>query len=319
MAVSEADLQSGLQRHVGGRRPVAAAAVVSAEVSTVVAVGCAVDAHFEIGSVSKGITGLLYADALRRGEIGPDSTLAEFLPLADTPVAGLTLASLSTHHSGLPRLANPTLTFRRSLELQALGRNPYGEGLLELLGQVRGVQVGVPRTLYSNLGFELLGHALAFAAGLSYGELLSERIARPLGLDTVHAPGTAADIRPGAVAGRGPRGWPRQPWTGEALAPAGGIRASVTDLARLIGAMLDGSAPGLTALEPAADFAEGRTRIGAAWMITTVRGHQVTWHNGMTGGFASWVGMNRAAGTGVAVLSATAQSVDEFGLSQLLG
>ena len=30
-------------------------------------------ADFEIGSVSKGMTGLLYADALSRGEIGPDT------------------------------------------------------------------------------------------------------------------------------------------------------------------------------------------------------------------------------------------------------
>jgi CubicO group peptidase (beta-lactamase class C family) len=37
--------------------------------------GAARDADFEIGSVSKGITGLLYADACGRGELGPDATL----------------------------------------------------------------------------------------------------------------------------------------------------------------------------------------------------------------------------------------------------
>ena len=51
--------------------------------------GASLDADFEIGSVSKGITGLLYADACSRGEVGPDSTLGELLPLGDCPAAGL--------------------------------------------------------------------------------------------------------------------------------------------------------------------------------------------------------------------------------------
>ena len=54
------------------------------------AAGASLAADFEIGSVSKGITGLLYADALSRGELGPDTTLGERLPLGDCPAAGLT-------------------------------------------------------------------------------------------------------------------------------------------------------------------------------------------------------------------------------------
>ena len=51
------------------------------------------DADFEIGSISKGITGLLYADACARGEIGPDTTLGELLPLGGCAVAGLKLGA----------------------------------------------------------------------------------------------------------------------------------------------------------------------------------------------------------------------------------
>ncbi|MDQ1057290.1 CubicO group peptidase (beta-lactamase class C family) [Arthrobacter globiformis] len=40
--------------------------------------GASLAADFEIGSVSKGITGLLYADALSRGELGPDTTPSYF-------------------------------------------------------------------------------------------------------------------------------------------------------------------------------------------------------------------------------------------------
>lgn len=37
-------------------------------------------------------------------------------------------------------------------------------------------------------------------------------------------------------------------------------------------ALLDGSAPGLAALDPGADFAGPAARIGAAWMTLDVKG-----------------------------------------------
>lgn len=43
----------------------------------------------------------------------------------------------------------------------------------------------------------------------------------------------------------------------------------------------------------------------------------MTWHNGGTGGFRSFVGLDRAGGVGVAVLSATARGVDGPGFALL--
>lgn len=80
--------------------------------------------------------------------------------------------------------------------------------------------------------------------------------------------------------------------------------------------LLDRTAPGVGALDPVAAFA-GSTRIGAGWVTTTLRGREVTWHNGASGGFRSWVGLDRAASTGVAVLSAAAASVDGVGFRLL--
>ncbi|MFF2317597.1 serine hydrolase domain-containing protein [Arthrobacter sp. NPDC058097] len=279
--------------------------------------GASLSADFEIGSVSKGITGLLYADALSRGELGPDTMLGERLPLGDCPAAAVTLASLSTHSSGLPRLPRQAGTLRRTLALMLHGTNPYGETLPELLGQARTAQLGAPRPRYSNFGFELLGHAVAAGAGLSFQDLLRERLAGPLGLDSVYAPATAAAVRPTAVAGRSRSGRLMRPWTGEAVAPAGGIRASISDMARLLQALLDGLAPGLAALDPVANFAGPAARIGAGWMTLNAKGREVTWHNGGTGGFRSWVGLDRKAGTGVVLLTATAASVDRHGFRLL--
>ncbi|WP_369073516.1 serine hydrolase domain-containing protein [Arthrobacter globiformis] len=300
-----------------------AAATVSAGEVAVAGRGASLAADFEIGSVSKGITGLLYADALSRGELSPDITLGEPLPLAGCPAAGVTLASLSRHSSGLPRLPRQAGTLRRTLALLLHGTNPYGETLAELMDQARAARLpagqSVPRPRYSNFGFELLGHAVAAGAGLSFQDLLRERLADPLGLGSVYAPATAAGVRPTAVTGRSRSGRVMQPWTGEAVAPAGGIRASVGDMARLVQAMLDGSAPGLGALDPVANFAGPAARIGAGWMTLDVKGRAVTWHNGGTGGFRSWVGLDRKAGTGVVLLTATAAPVDRHGFRLLAG
>nr|BFE50686.1 hypothetical protein GCM10017745_41130 [Saccharothrix mutabilis subsp. capreolus] len=90
-------------------------------------------------------------------------------------------------------------------------------------------------------------------------------------------------------------------------------------MARLTAALLDGSAPGAAALDPVADFTGRVVRIGAAWITLERHGRAITWHNGGTGGFRTWLGLDRAAGTGVVLLSATAVPVDRHGFALLAG
>ncbi|MEU0067785.1 hypothetical protein ABZ085_31975, partial [Streptomyces albidoflavus] len=75
-------------------------------------------------------------------------------------------------------------------------------------------------------------------------------------------------------------------------------------------------AAGVGALDPVAPFGAG-ARIGAAWITVEIDGRPVTWHNGGTGGFRSWLGLDRARGTGLVVLSATAAPVDRQGFALL--
>lgn len=301
---------------LGPRHQVFAAATVTSSAATVTSRGADLHADFEIASISKGITGLLYTDALARGEIGRDSSLGALLPLGDLPAAGVRLDSISTHRSGLPGLPTSAHPLRRTIALWRHGTNPYGETLDELVAQARGVEVGKPRPRYSNFGFELLGHAIASAAGTSFADLVRDRLAEPLGLDGLYVPATVGQLRADALTGRTKRGTPRQPWMGEALGPAGGVRASIHDMARLAASLLAGSAPGVAALDPVVPFGRG-TQIGAGWVTTDVRGREITWHNGGSGGFRSWLGLDRAAGTGVVILSATSASVDRHGFALL--
>lgn len=314
--VGDERLAARIRALLGRQHDVVAAATVTATTSTVAAHGTGLDADFEIASISKAITGLLYVDALDRGEVRRDSTLGELLPVAGTPIAAVALDALSTHRSGLPSLPAAAHPLLRTIALYRHGTNPYGENVEQLLAHVREVRLRSHRPRYSNLGFQLLGHAIAGAAEMTFAELVQARIAGPLGLDGVYVPATPAGLRPDVLIGKSKRGRPREPWTGEALGPAGGIRASVQDMARLASALLDGTAPGLAALDPVAPFGGG-TRIGAGWITTTIGGRSITWHNGGSGGFRSWLGIDRTAGTGAVILSATSASVDRHGFALL--
>lgn len=271
--------------------------------------GTDVHGDVELGSVSKGFTGLLWRDAIARGEVAQDATLGDHLEI-DGPVGRLTLSSLSTHSSGLPRLAGGSDMLKRSWELWRQGRNPYREDLPALLALLDDVKLGRPgKPSYSNLGFQLLGHAVAAAATTSYADLVRTRIAEPLGLVDTYVPTAVDQLRPTAVTPRNRRGTAVEPWANEAIAPAGGVRSSAADLAGLLRALIDGTVAGSEALEPVADFG-GRMRIGAGWLTGPLLRRTVTWHNGGTGGFCSFVGIDRDHGVGVALVSASTRSVD---------
>lgn len=98
--IDEAQLRAAL----GPRHPVAAAATVAGGATDLAVAGATADATFELASISKGITGLPYVDALERGEVRADTRLGELLDLGDAPARAVTLGSLATHTSGLPRL-----------------------------------------------------------------------------------------------------------------------------------------------------------------------------------------------------------------------
>lgn len=273
-------------------------------------------AHVELGSVSKAVTGLLLHDAVDRGVVARADRLADHLPLVGCPAGEVTLGSLAVHASGLPRLPRVEDVLGRTWRMMRHGENPYGDTLEELLQQTRRTAVGRPRPAYSNLGFELLGHAVAAAQGTTYAALVRDRIAGPLGLDSWHVPAAPADVRAGAVDGRSRRGRPHEPWTGEGLGPAGGLRSTLGDAARWVAALLEERVPGTGALDPVARMT-GRTRIGAGWMMTPVPDGEVTWHNGMTGGHAAFVGLDRRRRCGVVVVRAVGRPVDAVGMRLL--
>lgn len=256
---------------------------------------------YELGSVSKALTGLLVADGVARGEVRLDDTLGRWLDLRGTPAAGVLLRDAATHTSRLPRDAR-------------ISGGPWfssftGKGVSDLEADARSVTLGPPGFVYSNLGGSLVGWTAARAAGMTYADLVANRLFAPLGMA-----GSAAQVTPMSRGGHDADGVAQQPWLLDGYAPMGGVVSTPQDMAMLLRAMLDGSAPGLAALDPVLQLSAGHFE-GLLWDVHVydAAGHMLAAHAGGTPGYSSYVAVDRTSGIAVAVLADGKTNVQALG------
>jgi serine-type D-Ala-D-Ala carboxypeptidase/endopeptidase len=266
---------------------------------------------FELGSITKAVTGLLLADAVVRGEVALDTQLADCLPGA-APRAPVTLEQLATHTAGLPRVP---LAFLRRAGFTNL-TDPYAGATVDaMLGDLARVRPRRRRFRYSNFGAALLGQALAARAGAPYEALVHERVLAPLGVDEVWASGA-----PGVAQPHDRRGRPVPPWTLGAYAPAGCLRGTVRGALALATAA-HAPPPAMReavnlALTPRAG--RGPMQAGLGWMRSPAgRDRVMWWHNGGTHGSRAFTGFDRDTGTAVAAVTNSPRSPDRAAIRAL--
>jgi D-alanyl-D-alanine-carboxypeptidase/D-alanyl-D-alanine-endopeptidase len=139
-------------------------------------------------SLSKILASDLLVELVSEGRVALTDPLQRFAPPGIVVPDGagarrITLLDLATHTSGLPREvgAYPAHTPHFTFPDQAFRWS--------WLAKQRPLTASGAAALYSNVGFDLLGDALASAAGKTYAQLLRERISQPLGLrDTTLTP-----------------------------------------------------------------------------------------------------------------------------------
>ena len=292
---------------IGDDRPALAVACVSPGSIRTAVMGAGATDRFEIGSISKGLTGLLLADMIERGEVQADTRLETLLPVTGA-LAEVTLSQLATHTSGLPTQLPTLQQAGRNYWASLTAGNPYDGTVQQRLVALRDVPLDAAPGTYSNLGFELLGAALSSAADRPYRDLVRERILIPVGLSGATVPYDDAELTDSDLLGQTAGGRTADAWLGEALAPAGGVRADISEMAVLTQRLLTGEAPGMDALTPKTTVDD--TPTGWAWITSPspVHGRPVTWHNGGTGGFTAFLAIDRERQTGVVILSSLQES-----------
>lgn len=271
--------------------------------------------RFEIASITKTFTATLLHAMQCEGMVRADTALDDLLEpdarLGGQSPRSVTLADLAVHHSGLPRVPQ-ALTAPAQMLLAP--RQPYAlVGLGTLRRWLRGRRVrnvGV-RYRYSNLGYGVLGLALAKRAMLDYDQALRRFVLDPLGLFETGTDATAL-AQP-----HHPLGWPMPAWRMGPLAGAGGLRSSLKDMMRWLKANMTLQPPIDATLHEPRMAAHGGNRIAAGWHVTGDGNARVVWHNGSTGGSSSFIAFIPGRGVGVVVLSAQAVSVDRLGMQLL--
>lgn len=278
------------------------------------------DTVFEIGSLTKTFTATLLAQDVLSGDLTLDQPVAKLLPDFKIPSRNskqISLLDLATQYSGLPRL--PTNMS------PADPANPYADyGADKLKSFLSGYQL--PRDPgasyeYSNLGFGLLGYALAQHAHATYDDLVQQRLFEPLQM-TLSGMSPTKQMRAHLAAGHGDDGSPARNWAFGAMEGAGGIFSSTHDMLnylRMNMGKIDmpGGSTNALAHEPRRDVGGG-ARIGLAWMTQPRSEGDFIWHNGSTGGYRSFLGFSADGKRGVVIMTNSTTSVDDLGFAVFL-
>lgn len=284
-----------------------------------------VDTLFEIGSISKTFTGIALSREVERAEVRLEQPVQELLPAharLSTPAQAITLKQLTTHSSGLPRLAS-IHSPRGGLAMLLFGADPYSyvsdAQFFHALETITLIFSPGSKSEYSNLGAGLLGYALAARARTNYDNLIRREVCQPLEMGD-----TCVKLAPTQRAhfAQGYR-WVRKvgpfmvalrsaPWNlAEYYAGAGGIRSTGTDMLKyLIANMRPEGTPIAGALRQSHVelFREDKhTAFGMNWLRSNWdwSPQTIIWHNGGTGGFRTFLGFTEDGELGAMVLCNT--------------
>ena len=242
--------------------------------------------RFELGSVSKVLAGLLFADAVARGELGWTDALARRVAavrVAEYPGTPITLLDVATQSVGFPMmpdnwrkrtqdLSGPEYTLDQFREYLAGFHHPFRPG---------------SAYSYSNVNTALVAMALSERTSKPYDELLRERIFQPLGMSSssfASRPPDSDEVLEGWV-----EGLPYKPRVDASpLASCCVVRTTLTDVARFMRAAAGGEAG--TLRRAFDDLAEPRLRVDdrgdewatLGWLLHARSG--MLWKNGVVAG-----------------------------------
>ncbi len=276
---------------------------------------------FEIGAVTEVFTGLLLAQAVYSGKLRLNTTLGNLcgtgFTFADSGLADISLQSLATHRSGLRAVPSNLFPVATS--------DPYAtytsrDLLAWLANAPHAVDPGSTR--YSILDSGLLGYLIGRAYAGEFAAVLRSHVLVPLGMSHTGfsdrdqlLPGYSSD---GAVAPH---------WHFDALAGAGGLRSTLTDLLNFVQRNLR---PQDSPLRPAMLLARRPytssstpAQYGLGWhVVLTQDGDQtwpLVWSASRTSGFSAFIGFRTDRQQGLVLLGNTDSDLSAIGIAWLEG
>jgi len=269
------------------------------------------DRMYEIASVTKTFTGALAADAVVEHRMKLDANFGDYLPQAYPNLTWqgqpVTLRTLATHRSGLPRdLPNTDdLYAHRNFDTfpdQLIARETGYDGaryLRELHSVHLNSQPG-SNEVYSNLGIKVIGFGLEQVYGMPYERLIEQKIVRPLAMtSTGFVVGTAE--QPRLVRGYS-RSGKLMPYHLRNAGAAYGLYSTPRDMAKYLRWQLDEANPVIRLAHQSllGNVEDGE---GLIWNLAVDGQTRILWHGGGTFGMSSQIVLYPAAQEGFVLLA----------------
>ena len=146
---------------------------------------------FQSGSLGKQFTAAAVMMLVEEGKVDLSDPLTRFFPDAPPPWRSITVRHLLTHTSGLPDYTDGRMDYRRDYTEDELMKLAYGLHPDFAPGD---------DWSYSNTGYVILGAIVRKASGTFYGDVLRDRVFRPLGMTTARVI-SESDIVPHRASG----------------------------------------------------------------------------------------------------------------------
>lgn len=273
---------------------------------------------YEIGSITKVFTSLLLADMSLKHQLDVNDPVSKFLPpTVQSPARNgkeISLLNLSANRSGLPRNAN-------NIDSKNFD-NPFADytttQLYEFISAVKLTRDIDSRWQYSNIGYSLLGNSLAVAGHQPFETLVNDHICKPLGMNSTFFTLPPKKLKLTMAPGHSECGQPTSDWDFP-LAGGGGMRSNVNDLLTFAAANL-----GLTKTDllPAMELSHNKQGkkdgndgyVTMGWTLWDDNDKHILFKDGGTGGYRTFIGIDKKNNRAVVILSNNNNSVTDIGL-----
>ena len=268
------------------------------------------DVQYRIGSITKTLVAVAVLRLRDEGLLSLDDPVGRVVP--ESGYADATLRSLLTHTSGMQsEPVGPWWERSPGVDVEALVSANDGSGAVAPAGEF---------FHYSNLGFALLGEAVARLRGRPWWDVVASEVLAPLGMNRTTYDAQAPAAR-GYSVGHFTGTLTREPHqdTG-AMGPAGQAWSTVTDLARWASFLGRGHADVLSlhTLREAAQPAPPATDYGLGLRLVPWRGRRLVGHTGSMPGFLASCFVDPETADGCVVLANATTGLDTDEVPQRL-
>jgi CubicO group peptidase (beta-lactamase class C family) len=251
---------------------------------------------FQSGSVGKQFTAALIMMLVEEGKIGLDDSLPKYFPDAPATWRGITIRELMSHTSGLSEYAADSMTKPGGpLDIRMDFTEDQFVKLIETLPIEFAPGEGWE---YRNTNYLLLGAIIRTVTGKFYGDVLQERIFKPLGMTSTRII-SETDIIPNRAAGYQlvTGQLKNQDWVSPSFNTTadGALYFNVLDLAKWDAALYGEKLLRRSSFDQmwtVAKLKNGQPNAhhyGFAWNIDSINGHRVIEHSGSWQGFETYI------------------------------